>query len=107
MSTRPNSLPIPTAAIQSKERADEVLRVWIVDRRELATTFPPEPYGEDVWKWGRLLANIARYVAEARARETGSSREDSLSAIAVNFDEEVRQARAMGTVMATRERDQS
>lgn len=99
-----SELPEPGAVQGANERADEIMRVWIVDRRELATTFPPQLYGEDVWKWGRLLANIARYVAEAHAKEAGTSREDALAAIAVNFDEEVRRGGSGGAIMATRER---
>jgi hypothetical protein len=99
-----SELPEPGAVRGAQERADEILRVWIVDRQELATTFPPMLYGDDIWKWGRLLANIARYAAEAHAKETGTSREEALAAIAVNFDEEVRRNGGGGAIVATRER---
>lgn len=89
----PNRLPPPRAA-EGAALADEVLSVWIVDRQELAATFPPRLYGEDVWKWGRLLANVARYVAHAHAQSTGSAHDDVIDAIRLNFDEEIRRGGA-------------
>ncbi|MDX2232950.1 MAG: DUF5076 domain-containing protein [Hyphomonadaceae bacterium] len=81
-------LPPPRAAETAAE-ADEVLRVWIVDRQEVAAIFPPGLYGEDVWKWGRLLANVARYIAHAHAHRHGVSEAEVLAAIRVNIDEEI------------------
>lgn len=81
-------LPRPSA-VDAAGQADEVLRVWIVERQELAAIFPPDLYGEDVWKWGRLLANIARYVAHAHAARTGAAEADVLAAIRLNIDEEI------------------
>jgi hypothetical protein len=99
----PNELPTPKGIAAAAQSADEVLRVWIIDRRELATVFPPGLYGDDVWKWGRLLANLARYVADAHARETGVSRDEALHAIALNFSEEINRD-GDAIVSSTRER---
>lgn len=80
----------PPRAAAAAEQADEILSVWIVDRRELAATFPPAIYGEDVWKWGSLLASVGRYVAHAHAVRTGGTYADAVEAIRLNFDEEIR-----------------
>lgn len=76
-------------AVDAAQQADEVLRVWIVNRQELAATFPPGLYGEDVWKWGRLFANLARYIAHAHAAQTGASEAEILQVIRINIDEEI------------------
>jgi hypothetical protein len=88
--SKANALAPPAGIDSAKDRADEILRLWIIDRAELAATFPADLYGEDVWKWGRLLANLARYVAHADARARGISEAEALEAIRLNFDEEVR-----------------
>ena len=85
-----NPLPPPQGVQSAETSADEILRLWIIDRKDLAATFPPALYGEDVWKWGRLLANVARYAAQAHAARTGVAYEEALNAIRVNFDEEAR-----------------
>lgn len=85
-----SALAAPAGVETAKERADEILRLWIVDRSELAATFPADLYGDDVWKWGRLLANLARYVAHADARTRGISEAEALEAIRLNFDEEIK-----------------
>lgn len=85
-------LPVPKAAALAEGGAEEILSVWIVNRQELATVFPPDLYGEDVWKWGQVLANVSRYVADAYAKQTGASAADALEAIRVNFDEALRGA---------------
>ena len=86
MATR--ELPAPSAT-KSASDAEEVLRVWIVDRKDLAMTFPPGLYGEDVWKWGRLFAHAARYIAHAHAQETGQSEAEALAVIRLNIDDEL------------------
>jgi Domain of unknown function (DUF5076) len=85
-------LPIPKAAALAEQGAEEILSVWIVNRQELASVFPPDLYGEDVWKWGRLLANVGRYVADAYAKQTGAPQTEVLEAIRINFDEALREA---------------
>lgn len=92
MASPENTRPLnPPAAVQTaRERADEILRLWIVDRAELSATFPAGLYGEDVWKWGRVLANLARYIARAEAQASGTAEAEILEALRVNFDEEVR-----------------
>jgi hypothetical protein len=80
-------LPKPAAVPQAQTSADQVLSVWIVDQKELAAVFPPALYGDDVWKWGRLLALVARYVAHAHARNGDSDQADVMEAIRLNFDE--------------------
>lgn len=97
----------PLAAPRATETAQEsieILRLWIVNRQELAATFPVELYGDDVWKWGRLLANLARYVANADAQQRGVSQADSLEAIRLNFDQEVRAGGdVLGEIRAAKE----
>jgi hypothetical protein len=83
-----NDLPRPRA-VETASEADEVLRVWIVERQEVAAIFPPNLYGEDVWKWGRLIANVARYIAHAHAQQNGLNEAEVLAAIRVNIDEEI------------------
>ncbi len=91
MTTPPiRELPKPAAVPQAQASADQVLSVWIVDQKELAAVFPPGLYGDDVWKWGRLLALVARYVAHAHARGGMSDQNDALEAIRLNFDEAMR-----------------
>lgn len=91
------ALPVP-AAVAPATDATEILRVWIVNSEQLATVFPPNLYGEDIWKWGRLLANIARYVANSHAQLQDVSEADALEALRVNFDEELRRAKTVGVV---------
>jgi hypothetical protein len=101
---RIRQLAPPAGVAQSREQADEILRLWIIDRAELAATFPADLYGEDVWKWGRVLANLARYVARADAQTRGISETEALEAIRVNFDEEVRApGKVQGAIRASRE----
>jgi len=83
-------LPVPKAAALAEGGAEEILSVWIVNRQELATVFPPDLYGEDVWKWGAVLANVGRYVANAYAKQTGTPEAEALEAIRVHFDEALR-----------------
>jgi len=86
----PKELPVPQAAALAEAGAEEILSVWIVNREELASVFPPDLYGEDVWKWGQVLANVSRYVANAYAKQTGTSEAEALEAIRVNYDEALR-----------------
>ena len=91
MSTPPiRELPKPASVPKAQASADQVLSVWIVDQKELAAVFPPGLYGDDVWKWGRMLALVARYVAHAHARSGESDQADVLEAIRLNFDEAMR-----------------
>lgn len=92
-----NALPAPRAAQRAQDAA-EILRVWIVNKEELATVFPPDLYGEDVWKWGRLLANIARYAANSHAQLRSIPEAEALEAIRMNFDEEVRRDAPLGAL---------
>jgi Domain of unknown function (DUF5076) len=91
MTTPPiRELPHPASVPKAQASADQVLSVWIVDQKELAAVFPPGLYGEDVWKWGRLLALVARYVAHAHGRGGSADPNDVLEAIRLNFDEAMR-----------------
>lgn len=83
-----NALPRPRA-VQAAAHAEEVLQVWIVDGQEIAAAFPVDLYGEDVWKWGRLLAGVARYVAHAHAARHGLPEGEVLAALRLNIDEEI------------------
>ena len=86
----PRELPVPKAAALAEDGAEEILSVWIVNKQELATVFPPDLYGEDVWKWGQVLAKVARYVANAYAKQTGAPEAEALEAIRVHVDEALR-----------------
>ncbi len=94
-----NALPAPRATETARDAA-EILRVWIVNKEELATVFPPDLYGEDIWKWGRLLANIARYAANSHAGLRGIPEAEALEAIRMNFDEEVRRGPPPGGIVS-------
>lgn len=97
-------LAAPAAVTSAQERADEILRLWIVDRKELAVTFPADLYGEDIWKWGRVLANIARYLAHAEAQRRGVPFDEALEAVRLNFDQEIRSSgQIIGDLQATKE----
>jgi hypothetical protein len=100
---RVRELKPPGAVGGARAQADEILRLWIVDRAELAATFPADLYGDDVWKWGRVLANLARYIAKADADRRGVSEAEVLEALRLNFDEEVKAGgAAQGAVRAMR-----
>lgn len=92
-----HELPRPRA-IDTAIDSNEILSVWIVNKEELATVFPPNLYGEDVWKWGRLLANIARYAANAHADMHGIPEAEALEAIRTNFDEDMRNGPKPGDI---------
>lgn len=83
-------MPTPKAAALAENGAEEILSVWIVNKQELASVFSPDLYGEDVWKWGSVLGNVGRYVANAYAKQTGTSEADALEAIRLHFDEAMR-----------------
>jgi hypothetical protein len=86
---RIREMELPGAVGQAREQADEVLRMWIVDRAELAATFPADLYGDEVWKWGRVLAHLARYIAKADAARRGVNEADSLEAVRASFETEI------------------
>jgi len=71
-----NSLPIPDA-VRNQPDAQEILRVWIANGRQhfsLHTTW------EDPAAWGLMLADLARHVANAYARQ-GNDRDESLRGV--------------------------
>jgi hypothetical protein len=87
----------------AREQADEILRLWIVDRAELAATFPADLYGDEPWKWGRVLAHLARYIAKADASRRGLAEAEVLQAVLTSFEAEVRAAStAQGAIHAVR-----
>ena len=96
-----NALPAP-AATKTAHDANEILRVWIINKEELAAVFPPDLYGEDIWKWGKLLANIARYAANAHAGLRGIPEAEALEAVRMNFDEELRRDAPLGVLSGKR-----
>lgn len=72
-------LPVPPDAEQA-DQAIEVFRGWIVDGGLQCSLFPT------VWKktpevWGILLADAARHVADAIAKESGIGSSEIFSAI--------------------------
>jgi len=94
-------LPRPDSVPKAATSADQVLSVWIVDSSELAAVFPPALYGDDVWKWGRLLGVVARYMAHAHAKAQGGNEADALEAIRLNFDETLRDQASKGSPAGT------
>ena len=77
-------LPIPDA-VRDRSDAREILRVWVSNSRQhfsLHTTW------EDPAAWGLMLADLARHVANAYARE-GKNREESLRTILELLEKEL------------------
>ena len=77
-------LAIPDA-VRDRSDAREILRVWVANSRQhfsLYTTW------EDPAAWGLMLADLARHVANAYARE-GKNREESLRTILELLEKEL------------------
>ncbi|WP_084217332.1 DUF5076 domain-containing protein [Xenophilus azovorans] len=90
--TNLNQRPIPEAALRDKD-AVEMLRVWIAERglhcsikvgmyRE--TTRVPEEVA-----WGKILADVAKHVANALETGYSTRADESLKKIQANFIKEL------------------
>ena len=71
-----NPLPIPDA-MRNQPDAQEILRIWIANGRQHFSLYTN---WEDPAAWGLMLADLARHVAHAYARE-GINRDESLRSI--------------------------
>lgn len=80
-------LPIPPEA-DGSDGCFEVLRAWL-GSGTLHCSLRPEIWA-DAHNWGFLLADLARYVAQAMHEHTGAAPEASLRAIRRTFDDELR-----------------
>ena len=86
MSQAMNQLPIPPDAISDAESA-EIVRAWIVNGGLQCSL--KIGIWEDVRCWGILLADIAKYVADAREKEGGFDRHETIDLIKAMFNDEI------------------
>ena len=87
-----NERPIPEAALLD-ENSVEMLRVWIADKR-LHSSLKIGMYRETMKvkeekAWGRILADVARHIADALEEAYSANREDSLSEIRAAFNRQL------------------
>ncbi|WP_367346184.1 DUF5076 domain-containing protein [Stenotrophomonas bentonitica] len=87
-----NERPIPEAAFHDKD-AVEMLRVWVASRG-LHCSMKVGMYEEsfnvpEVQAWGKILADVARHLANALESGYGAEAEASLQAIRDNFNAEL------------------
>lgn len=83
-----NERPIPPLALEDPDSV-EMLRVWIAGKR-LHTSMKVGMYKastniQEERAWGRILADVARHVADALHEAHGSDRSEVLAAIADGF----------------------
>lgn len=80
-----NERPIPPAALRAHNFV-EVLRVWIVERKlhcSLKVGMYQEGMGiPEVDAWGKILADVARHLAEALESKYGANKDESIRKIA-------------------------
>lgn len=86
--------PIPEAA-QRDPDAVEILRLWIAEHgvhcsMKVGTAQEAFNVPESA-AWGRILAELARYVASAMQAGYGSSPAETLKAIQASFEKEMEQ----------------
>lgn len=86
--------PIPEAA-QRDPDAVEILRLWIAEHgmhcsMKVGTAQEAFKMPESV-AWGRILAEVARYVASAMQAGYGSDPAETLQAIRASFDNDMEQ----------------
>ena len=77
-----NELTIPAAA-ENDPQAFEMLRIWIGQGREHASIRGGQ--FDDAGSWGVILADLAKHMADAFARETGQPVNDVLQRIKSTF----------------------
>ena len=87
-----NERPIPEAALLD-ENSVEMLRVWIADK-QLHSSLKIGMYRETMNvseenAWGRILADVARHIADALAEGYSANREDSLRQIRAAFNRQL------------------
>jgi len=89
-----NERPIPEAALLD-ENSVEMLRVWIADKR-LHSSLKVGMYRETMnvpeeKAWGRILADVARHIADALKEGYSANEEDSLNQIRAAFNHQLDQ----------------
>jgi hypothetical protein len=65
-------LPIPPK-VETAEKAEEVLRAWIIDDA-LHCYLHPKTWMDEPETWGRFFADTVQIVSNAVAEETGKNR---------------------------------
>jgi hypothetical protein len=86
MSHTENCLQIPPDAA-SDPKSVEMVRAWIIDGGLQCSL--QMGIWEDVRAWGILLADIARYVADAQGKESGMDHAEVIAAIRTTFEVEL------------------
>ena len=86
MSQASNQLPIPPDAVSDTE-SSEIVRAWIVNGGLQCSL--RIGIWKDIRSWGILLADIAKYVADARAKEGGFDRNETIGLIRKMFNIEI------------------
>jgi hypothetical protein len=87
-----NERPIPEAALLD-ENSVEMLRVWIADKK-LHSSLKVGMYRETMnipeeKAWGRILADVARHIADALQEGYSTNKEDSLNQIRAAFNRQL------------------
>jgi hypothetical protein len=82
-----NELPAPPDAAQDPS-AVEVARVWVVGQA-LHCALQTDAF-DDPGSWGEVLADVARYAAQALADKEGHDPAQALARIRAVFEEETR-----------------
>ena len=86
MSQTTNQLPIPPDAISDTESV-EIVRAWVVNGGLQCSL--KIGIWEDIRCWGILLADIAKYVADAREKEGGFDTDETIALIREMFNNEI------------------
>jgi hypothetical protein len=81
-----NQLPIPPDAL-TDPKSIEMVRAWIVDGGLQASL--EMGVWDDVRAWGILLADIAKYVADAKEKDGGMDQSRTIEQIRKSFDDEL------------------
>ena len=82
-----NELPAPPDAAQDPS-AVELARVWVVGQA-LHCALQTDAF-DDPGSWGEVLADLARYAAQALAAKEGHDPAQALARIRAVFEEETR-----------------
>jgi len=78
--------PPPLPEDMSDENTVEVMRIWLVGE-ELQVALQPQAF--DAATWGALLANMARYIAQANQEVEGIPSAQTLAEITATFQDEI------------------
>ena len=86
MSHTNNQLPIPPDAM-TDPRSVEMVRAWIVNGGLQASL--QMGVWEDVRAWGILLADLVKYVADAKEKDGGIDRSHTIKQVRKSIDAEL------------------